>query len=389
MASGRGHTHAHLRTNALQDSKAIILPVAGNIAASYNFCNIGYAVQLMRLEHPVLASFSPRLRTFSAQLSWGGGPGSACRATRADRRACKCARKSSCAAICAPAPRASLTYGLPNQVPRWAAPAFASSCLCGAVVGQLLLGWFGDRFGRRPAMVIAMGLVVFGALGSAIMTTGYGDFIWKSLVAWRFILGIGLGGTYPLTAVIAGEMNDERGLGRTRRVALSIAVQIVGNILAPVLMLVVLILLGTDRVTEEPWATELGWRFLLAIGALPGVVALKEILFNSGTDSESHEYLNARGSGGVGRLRDVINALSPENKFRNRLIGCAGGWACFDACFFGFVIFLPHLVHDLLDKNDEARGYLMLNALVSAVTTPRNPKLNPCRSHVLSHTLKP
>ena len=195
-----------------QDSKAIILPVAGNIAASYNFCNIGYAVQLMRLEHPV---------------------------------------------------------------PRWAAPAFASSCLCGAVVGQLLLGWFGDRFGRRPGMVIAMGLIVFGALGSAIMTTGYGDWIWQCLVAWRFILGIGLGGTYPLTAVIAGEMNDERGLGRTRRVALSIAVQIVGNILAPVLMLVVLILLGSDRVTEEPWATELGWRFLLGIGALPGIVALR------------------------------------------------------------------------------------------------------------------
>jgi hypothetical protein len=34
-----------------------------------------------------------------------------------------------------------------TKVPRWAAPAFASSCLCGAVVGQLLLGWFGDRFG--------------------------------------------------------------------------------------------------------------------------------------------------------------------------------------------------------------------------------------------------
>lgn len=76
------HTHAHVRTNTLQDSKAIILPVAGNIAASYNFCNIGYAVQLMRLEHPVLASFSPRLRTFSAQLSCGGGPGRACCATR-------------------------------------------------------------------------------------------------------------------------------------------------------------------------------------------------------------------------------------------------------------------------------------------------------------------
>ena len=124
------HTYIFVAHTHTQDTKSIILPVAGNIACSYNFCNIGYAVQLMRLEHPV---------------------------------------------------------------PRWAAPAFASSCLCGAVVGQLLLGWFGDRFGRRPSMAIAMSLVVIGALGSAVMTTGYGNWIWQSLVAWRFILGIGVG----------------------------------------------------------------------------------------------------------------------------------------------------------------------------------------------------
>jgi PHS family inorganic phosphate transporter-like MFS transporter len=133
---GTANLYDRLLTLA-EDTKAIILPVAGNIACSYNFCNIGYAVQLMRLEHPV---------------------------------------------------------------PRWAAPAFASSCLCGAVVGQLVLGWFGDRFGRRPAMCLTMGLLVFGALGSAIMTTGYGNFIWHTLIGWRFVLGIGLGGTYPLTA---------------------------------------------------------------------------------------------------------------------------------------------------------------------------------------------
>ena len=151
-------------------------------------------------------------------------------------------------------------------------------------------------------------------------------------------------------------MSDDRGLGRTRRVALAISVQIVGNILAPMLMFVVLLLLGTDRVTQEPWATEAGWRFLLGVGALPGIFALKEILFNSGTDSESNEYLDARTSGGgVGKLRDVINLIQNDTVYRNRLIGCAGGWACYDACFFGVAIFLPHLVHDLIDKNDEAQ----------------------------------
>jgi len=64
-------------------------------------------------------------------------------------------------------------------------------------------------------------------LGSAIFTWGYGNWVWQTLTFWRFVLGIGVGGTYPLTAVFAGEMVDERGLGRTGRVSLSIAVQIV------------------------------------------------------------------------------------------------------------------------------------------------------------------
>eukprot|EP00961_Rhodomonas_salina_P162704 2191361-Rhodomonas_salina.1 len=31
----------------------------------------------------------------------------------------------------------------------------------------------------------------------------------------------------------------------------------------------ILLLLGTDKVTQEPWATELGWRLVLGLGALP------------------------------------------------------------------------------------------------------------------------
>ena len=46
-------------------------------------------------------------------------------------------------------------------------------------------------------------------------------------------------------------------------------------------MFLVLVFLGTDRVTNEPWATEVGWRLLLAVGALPGMVVLKEVRYVS------------------------------------------------------------------------------------------------------------
>uniref|UniRef100_A0A6U5XVS8 Major facilitator superfamily (MFS) profile domain-containing protein n=1 Tax=Guillardia theta TaxID=55529 RepID=A0A6U5XVS8_GUITH len=284
----------------LEDYKSLIVPVAANIATSYNVCNVGYVMQIFRLEHPV---------------------------------------------------------------PRWAAPAVASSCLCGAVIGQLVLGWLGDRFGRRPALIATLLLIIFGAGGGAIFTQGYGNYIWRSLVIWRFILGVGIGGTYPLTAVYAGEMQDERSMGRTRRVALSISIQIIGNILAPVLMFIVLLFLGSENVTLNQTSTEVAWRFLLGAGAVPALVALREIMYSQ----ESSEFLSIRATGFRSRLSDVMRTLSSDAKIRQRFIGAAGGWMCFDICFFGVAIFLPHIIHDLIDKEDHGEGFLLLNSAVSAL----------------------
>jgi PHS family inorganic phosphate transporter-like MFS transporter len=136
----------------------------------------------------------------------------------------------------------------------------------------------------------------------------------------------------------------------------------VGNILAPVLLFAVLLCLGTDKVTEEPWATEVGWRFLLGVGALPALLALYELL----SASESHEYLTARAAGSRGRLQEVWDALQ-EDKYRRRLVGAAGGWLCFDVTFFGMAIFLPHVVHNVVDKDDEAYGYLLVTSAVAAL----------------------
>eukprot|EP00960_Hanusia_phi_P048298 758865-Hanusia_phi.AAC.1 len=189
------------------------------------------------------------------------------------------------------------------------------------------------------------------------------SFFLCSLVIWRFILGVGIGGTYPLTAVYAGEMQDERSMGRTRRVALSISIQIIGNILAPVLMFVVLLLLGSENVTLNQTSTEAAWRFLLGVGAVPALFALREIMYSQ----ESSEFLSIRATGFRSRLSDVLRTLSTDMKIRQRFIGAAGGWMCFDICFFGVAIFLPHIIHDLIDKDDHGEGFLLLNSAVSAL----------------------
>jgi putative MFS transporter len=61
----------------------------------------------------------------------------------------------------------------------------------GTIVGALLWGWIGDRFGRRVALISS--IVVFSvATGiSALTPTGW----WLLLAAFRFFVGMGTGGT--------------------------------------------------------------------------------------------------------------------------------------------------------------------------------------------------
>mmetsp|Transcript_26731 Transcript_26731/g.57503 ORF Transcript_26731/g.57503 Transcript_26731/m.57503 type:complete len:760 (+) Transcript_26731:55-2334(+) len=91
----------------------------------------------------------------------------------------------------------------------------ASSLLAGMVFGQLIGGFLGDVLGRRNAMLFVMILQIGGSLGSAffISTNNHdvegGLTALEQLAIWRFILGIGAGGVYPLAAVMSAENKVE------------------------------------------------------------------------------------------------------------------------------------------------------------------------------------
>ena len=91
----------------------------------------------------------------------------------------------------------------------------ASSLLAGMIFGQLIGGFLGDVLGRRNAMMMVMILQIAGSLGSAIFVTtdngsiGNDNEVYNQLAIWRFILGIGAGGVYPLAAVMSAENKQE------------------------------------------------------------------------------------------------------------------------------------------------------------------------------------
>jgi MFS family permease len=62
------------------------------------------------------------------------------------------------------------------------------------------MGHVGDRLGRNAAFVITSLLASAGALGSALLPFGGAQQVYLTMAACRFLLGVGLGGCYPLSA---------------------------------------------------------------------------------------------------------------------------------------------------------------------------------------------
>jgi PHS family inorganic phosphate transporter-like MFS transporter len=104
----------------------------------------------------------------------------------------------------------------------------SSALIAGMIVGQLGGGTLGDVLGRHVAMTCVMFLQVVSAFFSALSTDfticGFEIGIYTVLAVWRFVLGIGAGGVYPLAATITSESTqtpEERG----KSVALTFAMQ--------------------------------------------------------------------------------------------------------------------------------------------------------------------
>ncbi len=134
------------------------------------------------------------------------------------------------------------------------------AAILGAFVGALVFGRIADLIGRRRVFALVAAVMIAGAVASAFAT----DFAF--LVVARIILGLGIGGDYPVSAVLMSEYANRRDRGKL--VGLVFSMQAVGLVVGP---LVAISLLGSG----VPHG--IAWRVLLGLGALPaaGVLYLR------------------------------------------------------------------------------------------------------------------
>ena len=147
----------------------------------------------------------------------------------------------------------------------------ASAGFAGMAVGAALGGLLADRIGRRQ--VFALTLLVYGlATGASALAGGV-----AVLMALRFVVGLGLGAELPVASTLVSEFAPPRIRGRA--VVVLESFWAVGWILAALVGYLV-VPSGDD-----------GWRWALALGALP---ALYAVVVRRGLP-ESVRFLQSRG----------------------------------------------------------------------------------------------
>ncbi|TFK88823.1 phosphate transporter [Polyporus arcularius HHB13444] len=156
----------------------------------------------------------------------------------------------------------------------------------GTLIGQLLFGWLGDVFGRKRMYGIELMIIIIATFGQALAGSGLRAVnIIGVLVVWRFIMGVGIGGDYPLSAVISSEFSSTRIRGRMMTAVF--ANQGWGQLTASIIALIVVTAYkkqvlhsvapggatGPGIVTDTEWVDYM-WRLLIGFGCVPGAVAL-------------------------------------------------------------------------------------------------------------------
>lgn len=98
----------------------------------------------------------------------------------------------------------------PDEVSSIKSTCINIATLAGAVFGQLLFGFLADKNGRKMMYGIELALLIGSTVFVVMASTGVNNSmsIYAWLIWWRFVVGIGVGADYPLSAVITSEYDS-------------------------------------------------------------------------------------------------------------------------------------------------------------------------------------
>ncbi|XP_022772105.1 probable inorganic phosphate transporter 1-9 [Durio zibethinus] len=151
--------------------------------------------------------------------------------------------------------------------------ALVAIALLGTVVGQLVFGRLGDRIGRRSVYGLSLGIMVLSSIACGFSICRTRNCVLVSLGFFRFLLGVGIGGDYPLSATIMSEFANKKTRGAF--IAAVFSMQGFGILVSSVVTMVVCkIFEATSHVSngQIPEQVDIAWRLILMVGAIPAAM---------------------------------------------------------------------------------------------------------------------
>jgi PHS family inorganic phosphate transporter-like MFS transporter len=246
---------------------------------------------------------------------------------------------------------------------------------CGTVVGQLFFGWIADQLGRKKIYGFELMIIIGATIGQSLTSSSPGVHITGILIFWRIIMGIGIGGDYPLSSIITSEFATTKWRGAM--MGSVFAMQGIGQLAAALAALIVTAAFKNQINDANTFAECTGgcsiavdrmWRIVIGFGGVPASIALYYRLtipetprytFDIARDVEQGEadataYLNNQAAGVLDPTVTAAAAASANNalavpkaswadfyshygqwKFGKILLGTAGSWFTLDVAFYG------------------------------------------------------
>jgi len=218
-----------------------------------------------------------------------------------------------------------------------------STMLLAAFVGAFVFGRFADVVGRKHVYWLVAAITIAGAIGSALSPS-----FWV-LIAFRFVLGFGVGGDYPVSAVMVSEYANRKDRGKL--VGMVFGTQALGLIVGP---LVALALLGGGLGDDTVW------RILLGLGAVPAAA----VIYLRTRMPESPRYqIQVRGQA---KQQTGLRAFLTDRRWLIMLAGTAGTWFLLDYAYYGNTISTPQIL-SLISPNASTMTKIALQLAIFVV----------------------
>lgn len=277
------------------------------------------------------------------------------------------------------------TYEDLYEVPAIVISAMVATALLGTVIGQLVFGRLGDLMGRRRVYGLTLSLMVVSSIGCGLSMGTSRGFVLVSLGVFRFSLGVGIGGDYPLSATIISEFANKRTRGAF--IAAVFSMQGFGILAGSVVTMVVCSIFdkaaGVRKWDKTPAGADMAWRIILMIGAIPAAMTcywrmmmpetprytalVEKNLLQAAKDVE--KVLN---SASLAQIPEETELAFPPNErpstypllskpfFRRHgrdLFACAATWFLIDIVFYIINLFQSHVCDQYIPPKQNVNGF--------------------------------